>query len=84
MEGKCCSADRVVDMPGRSLDGSDGAGRSRQSSCLNSAGKQIGKADYQFTTAKSGFRVKAHYSFTTGGSTVEAIRGKRSWAQTTN
>jgi dienelactone hydrolase len=31
---------------------------------LDIGGKQIGKADYQFTPAKKGFRVKAHYSFT--------------------
>jgi uncharacterized protein len=31
---------------------------------LDLEGKQIGKADYQFTPAKNGFRAKAHYSFT--------------------
>ncbi len=41
---------------------------------LESGGKQIGKADYQFTPAKNGFRVKAHYSFTTGDSTIECTR----------
>jgi len=41
---------------------------------LESGGKQIGKADYQFSPAKSGFRVKAHYSFATGDSAIECTR----------
>jgi uncharacterized protein len=41
---------------------------------LELGGKQIGKADYQFTPAKDGFRLKAHYSFATSGTAVEAIR----------
>jgi uncharacterized protein len=30
---------------------------------LEIGGKQIGRADYEFSPAKNGFRVKAHYSF---------------------
>ena len=37
---------------------------------LNLAGKQIGKADYLFTAAKGGRRIKAHYSFTIEMKTV--------------
>jgi dienelactone hydrolase len=41
---------------------------------LELGNKQIGKADYQFTAVKSGFRLKAHYSYVTGGTSIEAIR----------
>jgi uncharacterized protein len=41
---------------------------------LELEGKQAGKADYQFTPAKNGFKVKAHYSFAAKGATVEATR----------
>jgi hypothetical protein len=41
---------------------------------LELGGKQVGKADYQFTPTKSGFHVKAHYDFATGGSSIEATR----------
>lgn len=41
---------------------------------LDLGNKQIGKADYQFTAVKSGFRLKAHYSYVTGGTSIEAIR----------
>ncbi|HEX3471965.1 MAG TPA: alpha/beta fold hydrolase [Silvibacterium sp.] len=41
---------------------------------LEFGGKPVGKADYQFAPAKSGFRVKAHYSFAAGASTIEATR----------
>jgi len=41
---------------------------------LDLGAKQIGKADYQFTPAKDGFQVKAHYSFTVGTRTILAER----------
>jgi dienelactone hydrolase len=41
---------------------------------LDLAGKQIGKADYQFLSSKEGFQVKAHYSFTIGTRTILAER----------
>ena len=41
---------------------------------LELQGKQIGKADYEFTPSKIGIRVKAHYTFSTGSASVEAIR----------
>jgi hypothetical protein len=40
---------------------------------LELRGGQIGRADYQFTESKSGFEVKAHYSFSLGGSTHTLI-----------
>jgi len=41
---------------------------------LELGGKQIGKADYQFASAKNGFRVKAHYFYVADGSSIEATR----------
>lgn len=37
---------------------------------LEIGGKQIGKADYQFTPAKNGFRAKAHYFFTVDAKSI--------------
>ena len=41
---------------------------------LDLRGKQIGKADYQFISAKDGFDVKAHYAFTIGNKSIIAER----------